>query len=104
MKKVAGVIFMVFLFMGAVEAANSMQQKNGINGYITVDRNVVVIPERLQWGDRIDMYDLKGAKVMRQYVGAGYLAADISNIPMGVYFISVYRSGKVIAQKQVSIR
>jgi hypothetical protein len=82
---------------------NSFQNQWITKGYITIGRNVVILPERLRLGDRIDFYDLHGVKVFEQYVGTGYLAANVSKILTGVYNLSVRRNGKVIASKEVPI-
>jgi hypothetical protein len=101
------VSFIVCLFiagqaLAALPTAHN-QDKTAIKGYITVDRNVVVLPERLQFGDRIDLFKANGARVLQQYVGNRYLSTNISNIPEGVYSIVIYRANQILATKVVPI-
>jgi hypothetical protein len=94
-------LFIAGLSSGAIPSRG--HENNAIMGYITVDRNVVVLPERLQFGDRIDIFKANGARVLEQYVGNRYLSTNISNIPEGVYSVVIYRANKVLASKVVPI-
>jgi hypothetical protein len=82
---------------------NSLQNQWITKGYITIGRNVIVLPARLQTGDRIDFYNMNGSKVFEQYVGTGYLAASMSKLPVGIYNLIVFRKGEAIAFQKVPI-
>ena len=71
------------------------------NGYVTIGRTVVVLPQRLVAGDRIDFFNIYGQKVFEKKVHSGYLSADVSGIPAGRYSMVVYRNGAVIASRGI---
>jgi hypothetical protein len=90
------------LIAGTVSGAvgiNTVQNQSTMKGYITVGRSVVVLPEMLQQGDRIEFYNTQGELVLRQNVGYGYLSAGISEIPQGVYTMVVFRKNDIIASQ-----
>jgi len=73
------------------------------NGYITIDRSVVILPQRLKWGDKIALFNIHGRKVLEEYVGGGFLEVDVSKLPGGFYTILVSRNNAVIAAKVIPI-
>jgi hypothetical protein len=70
-----------------------------LKGYVLIGRNVVVLPEMLRSGDRMDFYSATGEKVLEQYVGQGYMAANISGLPHGTYTLVVSRNGRIVASQ-----
>ena len=103
---------MILLFLWSVFFASQTfggvpviysQSNPAMKGYITVDRNVVVLPERLQLGDRIELFKANGTKVIEQYVGTRYLSANLSNMSQGVYSLVIYRANKVVATRVIPI-
>jgi hypothetical protein len=104
--KILVAIILCLLIAGQVIASapvNSLQNQSVMKGYVVIGRNVVLLPERLQIGDRIDFFNVRGRKVFEQYVGSGYLAANISKVPKGNYTVVVYRNGKRIASQNTPI-
>jgi hypothetical protein len=88
---------------GASDVFNSSQNQWITKGYITIGRSVVVIPERLQTGDRIDFYNARGVKVFHQYVGSGYLAASVAKLPKGFYNVVVVRNSRIIGSQKIPL-
>jgi hypothetical protein len=74
-----------------------------LNGYVLIGRNVVVLPEMLRSGDRMDFYNSKGDKVLETFVGSGYLAADISRLPQGAYTMVISRKGNIVTSRMTPI-
>ena len=70
-----------------------------VKGYVLMGRNVVVLPEMLVAGDCMDFYNSNGDVVLEEYVGNGYLAADISKLPEGAYNLVVSRNGRIVASQ-----
>jgi hypothetical protein len=68
-------------------------------GYMMMGRNVVVLPEMLHAGDRMDLFNAVGEKVLEAYVGHGYMAANISNLPQGAYTLVISRRGRIITSQ-----
>jgi hypothetical protein len=95
-------VFFASQTFGAIPVIYS-QNNPAMKGYITIDRNVVVLPERLQLGDRIELFRANGTRVMEQYVGTRYLSTNISNMPQGMYSLVIYRANKVIATRVIPI-
>jgi hypothetical protein len=78
----------------------TMQDQSPLKGYITVGRNVVVLPERLQQGDRIEFYNTQGDLVFGQNVGNGYVSAPLAGIPKGVYTMVVFRKNMILVTEE----
>ncbi len=93
-------LFIAGAISGAVPV-NTYNLSSTMKGYVTIGKNVVVLPERLLSGDRIEIFNAQGSKVFEQYVGAGYLAANIPNISTGVYSLTVFRGGKVLSSRKI---
>jgi hypothetical protein len=74
-----------------------------LKGYVLMGRNVVTLPEMLRSGDRMDFYDARGEKVLEEYVGHGYMAADISKLPQGAYTLVVSRNGKIVMSQMTPV-
>ena len=103
MKLMTAIIGCLVIAGSAIASVSGINKNNytAMKGYITIGRNVVVLPERLQSGDRIDFYNAKGSIVFEQYVGAGYLAADVSNLAKGAYTLTVFREDKIVSTQKV---
>ncbi len=104
--KLALVIVSVLLAAGLVGGSVPVKVLNSpsvMKGYMTIGKNVVVLPERLQRGDQIDFYNSRGSKVFEQFVGSGYLAANISKLPQGFYDMVVYRKGTIVTSQKVPL-
>ncbi|MBN1307253.1 MAG: hypothetical protein JXA18_05015 [Chitinispirillaceae bacterium] len=91
---------------GAVMASVSnhpFQNNWAMKGYMTVGRSVVVLPERLLAGDRIELFNGSGVKVRGLTVGTGYITMNVSTLPKGVYSLVVYRTGQMITSRKIAL-
>jgi hypothetical protein len=97
-KILAAMILCLFMAGQVLSSApvNSSQNQWITKGYVTIGRNVVVLPERLQTGDRIEIFNINGKKGFEQFVGSGYLAARLSKMPLGIYTVVVQRDKRII--------
>jgi len=73
------------------------------NGYLTVGRSVVVLPVPIQTGDRIELYNMHGARIIGRTVGDSYLSQNISTVPEGIYSLVIRRGHNVIATENVPV-
>jgi hypothetical protein len=97
----------VFCLIGAgvAEASDRWGSKAELRskGYVAIGGNVVVIPERLQSGDRIEFFDDYGKSIMSHLVGNGFLRIDFTSILSGVYDMVIYRNKEIIAEEMVPV-
>jgi hypothetical protein len=84
-------------------ASDSGKSRMTTKGYVAIGGNVIVLPERLQAGDRIEFFSADGKRIMSNNVGQGYLPMDFSMLPSGAYDMVVYRRGDIIAEQTVPI-
>ena len=97
---IAGVVLTAFAANASLSGSNFPAPGKG---YIAIDRTIVLLPSPLQWGDRLVMYNIQGKKVLEEFVGNGYLAANLSKLPTGVYTVTIVRKNSTIAAERVPI-
>jgi len=99
----------VFIIVAMAAALSAQTPKTasstatGINGYVTIDRNIVLLPQRLQSGDKIEIFDIHGRKILEEYVGGGYLEVNVSNLPRGLYTLMILRKKDIVAVRLVPL-
>jgi len=81
----------------------SVHSPGAENGYLTVGNNVVVLPVPLRTGDRIELYNLQGTRILNKTVGDGFLSFNMRNFPEGLYNLVVERGRNMIATAKVPV-
>jgi hypothetical protein len=74
-----------------------------LKGYVSLGRNIVVLPEQLRAGDKILITDIKGRTVLQENLKGGYIARNIAEIPQGVYTLIIIRKNSIVGSVKVPI-
>ena len=104
MRKTSAVLVLIFMMMTTWAMPPAPTTAGTIKGYITIGNSVVVLPAKLQAGDRIVFTSTNGIQVFSQRVGDGFFRIDASKIHSGVYILTLRRNGERIAAVSVPIK
>jgi hypothetical protein len=107
MKKIFGAMLMILMVGSGVRAgpvmagANSFQ--SNFKAYITMGTNTVVLPSRIQPGDRITISKVNGVTLYERKVNVGAFSMNPTNLRSGLYVLNVIRNGAAIASVKVPL-
>ena len=107
MKTIVATMLMVFLVGSNVRAgpvadgANAIQSK--FKAYITIGTNTVVLPSRIQPGDRITISKVNGVTLYERKVNEGAFSMNPTNLRSGLYVLNVIRNGASIASVRLPL-
>jgi hypothetical protein len=107
MKTILAAMLMMFLVVSSVKAgpvvagANAFQSK--FKAYITIGTNTVVLPSRVQPGDRITVSKINGVTLYERKVNEGAFSMNPTNLRSGLYVLNVIRNGGPIASVRLPL-
>lgn len=74
-----------------------------LKGYVSLGRNIVVLPEQLRAGDKILISDIQGRTILQENIKEGYISRNITEIPEGVYTLTIIRKNSIVGSVKVPI-